>query len=175
MYAAKHQPAAVQPLVDAKSDVNATDNNVSVWMSCSLCVGDRVMMGQHHTSHHHRTRIDSILLRLTCCCALQSGSASSAAAMVVLEDAGYDSVEEVQEELKEARAEYEQSGGAKKARAKDNLEELQLVLSRYQAALGSSSRSGAADKVMFVCLFVYVCVVWKYGCVVPYHAVVSVH
>ena len=32
MWAAKHQPALVQPLVDAKSDINATDKNVSALM-----------------------------------------------------------------------------------------------------------------------------------------------
>ena len=38
MYAAEHQPAAVQPLVDAKSDINATDNDVSILISRSVCV-----------------------------------------------------------------------------------------------------------------------------------------
>ena len=34
MMAAKRQPAAVQPLVDAKSDVNETDKKVSILISC---------------------------------------------------------------------------------------------------------------------------------------------
>ena len=37
MFATEHQPAAVQPLVDAKSDVNATYTNVSILTSCT-CV-----------------------------------------------------------------------------------------------------------------------------------------
>ena len=60
MIAAAYQPAAVQPLVDAKANVQWTNKDVSVWdvLFClSVCVGDRVMIGTASHSHHQRVWI----------------------------------------------------------------------------------------------------------------------
>ena len=62
----------------------------------------------------------------------------------ILDEAGYDSLEELQEEIKEHREAYNSASGTKKARAKEDLNEVLDVLAQYNAAIKSSG--GAAPQ-----------------------------
>ena len=72
----------------------------------------------------------------------------------VLAEAGYDSLEELQDEIETARAEYKKSSGPKKARAKEDLDEMLDVLAQYNAAIKSSG--GAAPQKQVQDIHVYV-------------------
>ena len=67
-------------------------------------------------------------------------------AATVLDQAGYDDIEELQAELKEHQETYATASGNKKVLAKKDLDELLDVLAQYKAAL-QSSEATAADQV----------------------------
>ena len=62
----------------------------------------------------------------------------------ILEEAGYDSVEEVQEEIKDLQSVCKSASGGKKANAKRDLDEVLEVLAQCKAAIKSSG--GAAPQ-----------------------------
>ncbi len=59
-------------------------------------------------------------------------TASSVAAL--LDEAGYESLEELKDEIDEQRREYETSSGQKKTRAKEDLDEMLRVLAQCSDA-----------------------------------------
>merc|ERR1712146_470167 len=64
----------------------------------------------------------------------------------VLDEAGYENLEELREEIQEQQEAYENAKGQKKVRAKEDLDEMVDVLSKYEAALKSSIVVTAPDE-----------------------------
>ena len=72
----------------------------------------------------------------------------------ILDEAGYDTLEELQEEIKDQREEYKSASGAKKARAKEDLDEMMDVLAQYNASINSSGGAAPQKQVQDIYVFV---------------------